>query len=129
MNPPRQTNRVFGLTFAVVFLVIASVGWLVFDVVWQWALVVSASFLAIALVWPGLLLVPNLLWRQLAGRIAVLNSFLLLGAVYYLVIAPVGLLMRVFRRDSMTRSFQEQTATYLTPVRRQVTAETLGDQF
>ena len=128
MRPPRQSNRAFGLMFTVFFLLIAGVGWYFFDV-WRWALIASVCFLTTALVFPRLLLVPNLLWRRLAARLAVVNTYVILGAVFYTVISPVGFLMKLIRRDPMKRAFRTDATSYFTPVDRQVSADTLGDQF
>ncbi len=82
-----------------------------------------------AWIYPGLLLVPKLLWLRLAARIAAINSFLILSIVFYLVITPVSLVMKLFGRDSMKRTLGDGQVSFLTPVSRQETAETLADQF
>jgi hypothetical protein len=124
----RQSNRSFGLLFAGVFVVLTGVGWLFSGTLWTWALATAAALAALALLLPGLLLLPNLLWEQLASRIAVLNTYLIVSAIFYVVVGPIGLLMKLFRRDPMHRRLLGEADSYFTPVRRQVTAETLGDQ-
>ncbi len=130
MQPPRQSNRTFGLIFAGAFLVITSVWWLIFDLVLTWLIVASAVFALTALIVPGLLLPFNLIWRRIAWGIAVLNTHLVLSLLFFLVVTPVGLFMKIFGRDSMKRSLKrESDETYWIAVRRQVSAETLADQF
>ncbi len=91
MKEIRQTDRAFGLTFAVVFAVIAGVGWLVFDAVLYWAMAVSTVFLVIALVLPGILLPLNRLYAVVAHRIGQVNNYVLLGLFFYLIVCPAGL--------------------------------------
>jgi hypothetical protein len=46
-----------------------------------------------------------------------LVSHLLLAAIYYLVVTPIGVMMRVCRYDPMQRRFDRQAATYWKPRR------------
>ena len=42
-------------------------------------------------------------------------SHLALAVVYYLVVTPIGLLMRLFGRDPMRRKFDPSATTYWQP--------------
>ena len=57
-----------------------------------------------------------LIWYFLAACIGLVISNLLLGAFYYLVLTPVGLVMRLFGRDLMRRKFDRSAPTYWDPV-------------
>ena len=93
------------------------------------ALVVSGALFGVALLVPGLLLPLNLLWRKLAWRIAVVFTYVVLGAIFYLVFTPIGLVMRVIRRDPMMQAMNDGASDYWAPVRRQASSDTLDDQF
>ncbi len=125
----RQTNRAFGLTFAAVFVVIAAVGWLVFDARLIWALEVAAVFAVVALAAPLVLLPLNRLWATLAGGLGHVNNHLILGLFFYGFVTPVGILMRLFGKDPMTRGVDASAVSYLTPVGRKAGAETYHDLF
>ena len=125
---PRQTDRAFGLMFAAVFAVVATLGFFVFDATWRWAIGVSAGFLAIALAAPWLLLPLNRLWAAFAQRLGHLSNFVLLGAFYYVFILPAGVIMRLFA-DPMARRIDPTAASYWTTVGRKADAETYRDQF
>jgi hypothetical protein len=51
----------------------------------------------------------------LAFPIGWVVSHLVLAAVYYLVLTPVGLLLRGFRYDPMNRRFDPHAESYWTP--------------
>lgn len=51
-------------------------------------------------------------WMCLAMPIGAVVSIVLLALTYYLVITPVGLLVRLFSHDPMTRRFDRSAATY-----------------
>ncbi len=48
----------------------------------------------------------------LAWPIGFVVSHVVLAAVYYLVLTPIGLLMRVFGYDPMARRFDREAASY-----------------
>lgn len=125
----RQSGRAFGITFAVFFCLIAAVAWLVFEVFLKWALVVAAIFAAAAIVSPGLLLPLNRVWASVAQRIGLMNNYLLLGLFFYLFILPIGLLVRIFGGDPMTRKPVPELESYWTPVKRRADPDTYRDMF
>ena len=51
-------------------------------------------------------------WMKAVSPIGWTISHLLLAMVYYLMITPMGLVMRLFRRDSMRRNFEPEAETY-----------------
>lgn len=129
MSTMRQSDRAFGLTFAVVFAVVFAVGWLLFDARLYWSITVAAVFLAVALVCPGFLLPFNRLWGRFAHRLATINNFILLGLFYYLLMAPLAMILRLFGWDAMQRKIDPRAATYWTEVSRGTTDESLRDMF
>ncbi len=54
-------------------------------------------------------------WMALAMPIGWVVSHLLLLGVYYVVLTPIGLLMRLFGYDPMQRQFDRTATTYWTP--------------
>jgi ABC-type uncharacterized transport system permease subunit len=129
LRPQRQTDRAFGFTFAGVFAAIAVVGFVLFGATWVWSLALAAGFLLLGLLRPGLLRPLNAAWRWFAGQVGRLNSTIVLALLFYVVLTPVGLLLRLLAGDPMLRRVRQPQGSYFTPVRRQVTRETLADQF
>lgn len=108
----RSSDRFFGLTFFVAFCVIG-----------LWPLLKgqapSLSFLGIALVFltlalavPAWLAPLNRMWLKLGSLMHALTSPLLLGMMFYLVIMPIGLLMRLFGKDLLRLRFDPAAPTY-----------------
>ena len=130
MTPrPRIGNRKFGLTIAAVFALISAYGWWRHGAPATWAVGVSGTFLVLGLLAPGVLLPVNRLWMGVAHRIGMTINYLVLGVVLYGVLTPVGLVLRSVRKRSMREKFDPAATTYLQPVPRQTTAETLRDWF
>ncbi len=54
-------------------------------------------------------------WWALALAMSAVMSRVLLGLFFYLIILPVGLVMRVIGRDAMERRWKQDASTYWTP--------------
>jgi len=113
-NPSPRTLRFFGLLFAVFCgLVGALLRWR-FDlgtaatVVW----IAGAGVAALYYLVPPLRRPLYLGWIHAAFPIGWLLSHLLLALVYYGVLTPIGLVMRLFRRDPLHRRFDPEAESY-----------------
>jgi hypothetical protein len=76
-----------------------------------------AVALAVALVLPGLV-APSILapayraWMKLAEVLAWVNTRIVLGVVFYGVVTPIGLVMRLTGRDPMRRRYDRAGESY-----------------
>jgi hypothetical protein len=129
MSAHRQTDRAFGLMFAVVFSLVFAIAHFGFAVRLGWALWVAGSFLVLALLVPWLLMPLNRLWEIFAFRLGFVSNHLLLGTFFFLFVYPIGLMLRIFGSDPMQRTFDSQSDTYWTKVTRHANRETFGDMF
>jgi hypothetical protein len=73
---------------------------------------------AIGAVYPPFIRPVFLIWMYGAFPIGFVVSHLLLGIVYYGLMTPVGLAMRLAGHDSMQRRFDRDAPTYWTPMDR-----------
>tara|TARA_Y100001934_G_C12082343_1_gene645358 strand:- start:195 stop:569 length:375 start_codon:yes stop_codon:yes gene_type:complete len=124
-----MSDRKFGFVFAIALTVLCGFLWLIFGTLFRGLPITAAVFVSFALIAPGVLLPFNRIWMAVAGRLGTANNFLILGIVYFLVILPVGLFMRVIGRDLMHRKKDRTAESYLTPVGRQTDSETMRDIF
>ena len=85
--------------------------------------------LAAGLFAPSVLMPLNRLVGSLARRLGIIVNYVLLGFFLYAVVSPIGLLMRLAGRDPMRRRFDPDSDSYLSPVGRGTTGETLRDMF
>jgi len=125
----RQSDRGFGLMFGTVFLIVAGIGWLFFDALLGWAIIVAACFYALALIMPQLLLPLNRLWGRFTGVTGLIGNTILLGGFMYVMLWPTGALLRLFGADPMKRKLQRGSGSYLEPVVRKVDAPGFHDMF
>ena len=108
---PREWRK-FGLLFMVVFgLVAAYMFWKGHAVWWVGAVCAGLSGSTGVLV-PSLLRIPHKLWMQFAGLLGWVNTRVLLSLFFFIVLTPVGLVMRLFGKDLLARRWSKERATY-----------------
>lgn len=115
-NPGKKELLVFGLGLPILFGLIGWHRWangsqLTAQVVWA---IGGALTLAFALV-PAARARIYVGWMYAVFPIAFVVSHVILGVVYFLVVTPVALLLRVVGKDPMQRTFDRSAKTYWIP--------------
>ena len=112
-HPSARQLRSFGLIVAGGFLFIG-VWPLLFrhQAARGWALAVALLFAALALLVPTALRQPYRIWMVAGDCLGWINSKVVLSVVYYFLLTPVRLLMKLMRHDAMNRKFDDKAATY-----------------
>lgn len=105
-------NRSFGLLFAVVFALIGLLPLMFGGVARLWAIIVAAVFLVAALAFPGVLAPLNRLWMRFGLLLHRIVSPVVLGIMFFGVITPIGLVMRLFGKDPLRLQLDKAAASY-----------------
>lgn len=116
-NPSRRQLQVFALLWLVFFGGLATAAWIRQGPgVSTWILAgLSLGVPAVGMVVPGLLRWVYLGMAYATYPIGMAVSLLLLLVIYYLVVTPIGLVMRCCGYDAMGRQFDSNAATYWVP--------------
>lgn len=77
-----------------------------------WLFVVAVVFAGIALLAPRALSPLNFLWFRLGLLLHRLISPLVIGAVYFLCVTPIGLIMRLFGKDVLSLRRRSDLSSY-----------------
>jgi len=112
MRPALPSNRSFGWTFTGVFLLAGIYGLWHGGAALPWLLPAAVLTAVVTLTREQWLTPLNRAWMrfgELAGRIV---SPIVLGAIFFLVFTPVGLVMRLAGRDAMNRRWEPQRPSY-----------------
>jgi hypothetical protein len=111
-KPPLPTDRSFGLTFAVVFTLLAA--WLYYKGSGHWmaSLGVATAFAVLALLFARILHPLNVAWMWFGGILHRIVSPLMLGLIYFGVFTPVALFFRLRGRDVLNRKFEPSQPSY-----------------
>lgn len=106
------SNRSFGIVFAAVFAIVGLWPLMAGSAPRLWALGCAAAMLAIALIAPGWLAMPNRAWTRLGRLLGRILNPVVIAILFYVVIAPFGILMRLVRRDPLRLRFDRDAASY-----------------
>lgn len=112
MKPVLPSNRQFGLVFVVFFAVLAAVSWWRGGNWYPGLALASLSVGLIALAAPTLLTPFNRWWMKLAEIMNRVVSPVVLGVMFFGLITPYGLVMRVFRADPLRRKAEPDATSY-----------------
>ena len=109
------SERSFGLLFSAVFALLAGYGWLFKG--WSLLIVlvlvaVAVAFVLLGFVAPKVLRPLNWLWFQLGQLLGKIVSPVVLGAIFFLILTPVSLLIRLFGRDELRLKRKASQTSY-----------------
>ena len=107
-----SSDRSFGFVFAAVFLIVALYPLLHAAGIRIWAVVISGLFLLLAALVPQVLAPANRLWTKFGLLLHNIVSPLALGILFFLVVTPTGLLMRLFGKDPLRLRFDPAADSY-----------------
>ena len=77
---------------------------------WPW--IVLAILGGLGLIAPMSLRLVHRYWMRFALLISKVTTPIILGIVFFLVVMPVGLIIRIFSRDPLARQFDADAETY-----------------
>ena len=93
------STRSFGIVFFVVFLIISLFPIIKGNDIRIWSLLVSLTFLILGLINSNVLSPLNKLWFKFGLLLGNFISPIVMGFVFFLVVTPIGLFMRLIGKD------------------------------
>ena len=122
-----SSNRNFGLVFFVVFLIVALWPLKHDEDIRLWSLVLSIIFFILGIFNSKLLTPLNKLWFKFGIFLGAIISPIIMGIVYFLVVTPTGVFMRLLGKDLLKTSKVKNTSTYW--IKRNKQQSTMKKQF
>ena len=104
--------RSVGLVFAVFFAIFALYPVLDGSAVRIWSIGLSVILVGISLIRPGLLAPVSWLWFRFGLALHAVVSPIVLGLLFFVVITPIGLLMRLMGKDLLTLRLCSEADSY-----------------
>ena len=109
----RKFGFIMGAMFALLFGLLFP--W-IFDKTMEnwpiWPFIVLAVFWGLALFVPQILKPVNEIWLKIGNVLGWINSRIILGIMFFALIFPIGLILKIFGKDSMNRKFNESLKSY-----------------
>ena len=121
------SNKSFGLVFFLVFLIISFYPILNGDQLRVWSLVLSIIFLILGLINSKLLTPLNKVWFKFGIILGAIIAPIVMGVVFFFVVTPTGLIMKIFGKDLLKKKFDKNAKSYW--IKRNITLGTMKRQF
>ena len=107
------SNRSFGIVFFVVFLLISIYLFLKDGDIRLWSLIISIIFLFLGLLNSNVLSPLNKLWFRFGLLLGKIISPIIMGIIFFLVVTPIAIIMRLFKKDLLNLKFKENNTYWI----------------
>jgi hypothetical protein len=111
-TPNNKELRSFALTISIALGIVGAL------VLWRRGpigfifIAIGAMILLAGLVWPRSIAMLYKAWMALALVLGFFMNHIILALLYYIVLTPIGLLMRILNRDPLTLRFDCNAESY-----------------
>ena len=108
-----SSNRSFGIVFFIVFFIIALYPLTYSEEIRIWSTIISLIFLVLGLFNSKILTPLNKLWFKFGIFLGKIISPIIMGIIFFLVVTPIGLLMRLFGKDLINLKFNNNKSYWI----------------
>ena len=121
-----SSNRSFGLVFFIVFLIVGLLPLVSNENIRIWSLIVSTIFLILGLLNSRILTPLNIIWFKFGILLGRVVSPLVMAMIFFLVVTPTGILMRIFQKDLLNLKKNNSKSYWII---REKTGSEMKNQF
>ena len=107
------SNRSFGIVFFIVFFLISIYPLVNSESIRIWSLIVSLIFLTLGAINSKLLNPLNKVWFKFGLLLGRIISPIVMGIIFFLVVTPIALLMRILKKDLLNLKFTKNNTYWI----------------
>jgi len=107
------SNKSFGIVFFIFFSIVSVFPLLKDENIRIWSLVVSFIFLVLGVLNSNILSPLNKLWFKFGIFLGKIISPLIMGIIFFLVVTPIGLIMRLLGKDLLNLKFNKNQSYWI----------------
>ena len=108
-----SSNRSFGIVFFVVFLLVSFYPLINEENIRYWSLFISFIFLILGLLNSKILTPLNKIWFKFGILLGKIISPLVMGIIFFLVVTPIGFLMKMLKKDLLNLKFNKDKSYWI----------------
>ena len=108
-----SSNRSFGIVFFIVFILIAFYPLINQGEVRIWSVLVSLFFLIFGVINSKILTPLNKIWFKFGLFLGKIISPIVMGVIFFFVVTPIGLLMRIFKKDLLNLKYNNRNSYWI----------------
>ncbi len=107
------SNRSFGLVFFLVFIIISIYPLINKQDIRIWSLIISFVFLSLGILDSRILSPLNKIWFKFGIFLGKITSPLIMGIIFFLVVTPIALVMKIFKKDLLNFKFSNDKSYWI----------------
>ena len=107
------SNKSFGIVFSIVFLLISIYPLINDENIRYWSLLISFAFLVLGLLNSKILTPLNKIWFKFGILLGKIISPFIMGIIFFFVVTPIGLLMRILKKDLLNLRFNNDKSYWI----------------
>ena len=107
------SNRSFGIVFSIAFLLISLYPLINGENLRLWSLIISIVFFVLGIINSNLLKPLNKLWFKFGLLLGKIISPFVMGIIFFLVVTPIAILMRLLRKDLLNLKFNRKNSYWI----------------
>ena len=108
-----SSNRSFGIVFFIVFLFISLYPLIYSGEIRIWSVIISFIFLVLGLFNSKILTPLNKYWFKFGIFLGKIISPMIMGIIFFLVVTPTGLIMRLLGRDVLNLKYNKSQSYWI----------------
>ena len=108
-----SSNRSFGILFFILFLIIALYPLINNEDLRIWSLLISLVFLILGITNSRILTPLHILWIKFGIFLGKIVSPLIIGLIFFLVVTPIGFIMRAMGKDLLNLKFNKNKTYWI----------------
>ena len=109
----KNSNRSFGILFFVVFLTISLWPLLKENDLRIWSFIISILFLILGILNSKILSPIKRVWIRFGELLGKIISPIVLAVVFFIVVTPIGLFMKILRKDLLNIKFTKDKSYWI----------------
>ena len=122
----KENNRSFGILFFIVFLLVAIWPVINSEPIRIWSIIISTLFLILGITNSKILTPLKRGWIKLGEILGKVVAPIIMGFIYFIIITPIGILMRLFGKDLLNIKFNKNKSYW---IKREKNINTMKRQF
>ena len=122
----KENNKSFGILFFLVFLLIAIWPVINSEPIRIWSIIISILFLILGITNSKILTPLKRGWIKLGEILGKVVAPIIMGFIYFIIITPIGILMRLFGKDLLNIKFNKEKSYW---IKREKNINTMKRQF
>jgi hypothetical protein len=124
----RRINQKFGLIVGGACLLLTAWRYFAHHQLIIWLLAPGVLLILCALIIPPILNPLRLFWDWVGHVLGIINTTIILFLLYFLIITPIGLIMRLLGKNNLDLKLNSGVSTYWKPV-KQAEQSSMKQQF